>query len=422
MKTPRFKELEGRSPQFFMLMIVLAAMAAAGVLSALYMHHEGHIVTGMTNRIVWGTPHVFAVFLIVAASGALNIASIASVFGRSIYKPLSPLSMVMSMTILVGGLAILILDLGRPEHLIDVPLTQFLYNSMPSRWSHSVFGWNMILYTGFMALVLVYLWVTMERRYSKYAKTMGLFAFVWRLVMTTGTGLIFGFLIARPAFDAAILAPMFIVLSFAYGLAMFCLVLVPAYKWTGRDIGDVIINHLKKLLGIFVVAGLYFVFTFHLTNAYSVDNASGLETFLLFSDNSYTKAFWIGQVILGGLVPLALTLLPWFKSLGALVVASILVIFGGLSQMYVTIIGGQAYPMPLFPGKIVENVSSDGTVAPYSVDGGIAAYSASIYEVLLGLGGFAIAIILAIFAMNVLRILPESLADKDIDPHYDASK
>ena len=413
MKTPRYKELEGRSPQFFLLMAVLAALAAIGVFSAYQMHHEGHIITGMTNRIVWGTPHVFAVFLIVAASGALNIASISSVFGRTIYKPLSPLSMVVSLTVLVGGLAILILDLGRPEHLIDVPPVQFLYNSMPSRWSHSVFGWNMVLYTGFMGIVLVYLWFTLERRFNKYAKIASLFAFIWRLALTTGTGLIFGFLVARPGYDASMLAPMFIVLSFAYGLAFFSLILIPAYSWTGRELGDVIVNRLKTLLGIFVAAGLYFVFTFHLAKAYSAENANGIEAFLLFGDNSYSTVFWVGQIILGSLVPLALTLLPWFKSRGALVISSILVIFGGLSQMYVTIIGGQAYPMPLFPGKVVESATNDG---------GIAAYSATHYEVLLGIGGIAIAVLLAVFAMNVLRILPESLADKDTDPHHNPAK
>jgi molybdopterin-containing oxidoreductase family membrane subunit len=412
MKTPQFKELEGRSPQFFILMIVLAAIAAVGIYSAFMMHHEGHIITGMTNRIVWGTPHVFAVFLIVAASGALNVASIASVFGRKIYKPLSPLSMVLSLTILVGGLMILILDLGRPEHLIDVPLAQFFYNSMPSRWSQSVFGWNMILYTGFMGIVLVYLWFSLERRFNKYAKTAGLFAFVWRLALTTGTGLIFGFLVARPGYDAAMLAPMFIVLSFAYGLAFFCLMLIPAYSWSGRELGDAILNRMKTLLGIFAAAGLYFVFTFYIAKAYSADAAQGVISFLLFGDNNYSTAFWFGQVLLGGIIPIGLTLLPWFKSRGALIIASIAVILGGLSQMYVTIIGTQAYPMPLFPGKVVESVTNDGGIAPYS---------ASIYEILLGLGGIAVAILLAVFAMNVLRILPASLADKDTDPHHTAS-
>jgi Ni/Fe-hydrogenase subunit HybB-like protein len=50
--------------------------------AALYMEHSGHVVTGMNNQIVWGLPHVFAIFLIVAASGVLNVASIGSVFGK----------------------------------------------------------------------------------------------------------------------------------------------------------------------------------------------------------------------------------------------------------------------------------------------------------------------------------------------------
>ena len=71
---------------------VLGALILAGLGAAWYMEHHGHYVTGMSNRIVWGMPHVFAVFLIVAASGALNVASIASVFGRELYKPLARLS------------------------------------------------------------------------------------------------------------------------------------------------------------------------------------------------------------------------------------------------------------------------------------------------------------------------------------------
>jgi len=54
---------------------------------------------------------VFAVFLIVAASGALNVASVASVFGREVYKPLARLSGLLAVTLLAGGLAVLV----RPE-------------------------------------------------------------------------------------------------------------------------------------------------------------------------------------------------------------------------------------------------------------------------------------------------------------------
>ncbi len=62
------------------LAVLLAALIAAALWSVAYVEHHGHIVTGMNNQIVWGLPHVFAIFLIVASSGALNVASVACVF------------------------------------------------------------------------------------------------------------------------------------------------------------------------------------------------------------------------------------------------------------------------------------------------------------------------------------------------------
>jgi molybdopterin-containing oxidoreductase family membrane subunit len=83
MKKIQFSEWGISSPRYWGLLAFLAGVAGIGGLAALYMEHNGHWVTGMTNQVVWGTPHVFAVFLIVAASGALNVASIGSVSARS---------------------------------------------------------------------------------------------------------------------------------------------------------------------------------------------------------------------------------------------------------------------------------------------------------------------------------------------------
>ena len=115
MASVQYREIDGRSGAFYALLGALGALILAGLGAALTMEHQGHYVTGMSNRIVWGMPHVFAVFLIVAASGALNVASIASVFGRDLYKPLARLSGLLALTLLAGGLAVLVLDLGRPD-------------------------------------------------------------------------------------------------------------------------------------------------------------------------------------------------------------------------------------------------------------------------------------------------------------------
>ena len=136
MKPTTFREIDGNSKGYYSLLGLLGLMVAAGLGSAYYMEHNGHWVTGMNNQIVWGMPHVFAVFLIVAASGALNVASISSVFGKASYKPLAPLSGLMAICLLIGGLMVLVLDLGHPDRLI-VAMTTYNFQS--------IFAWNMIL-------------------------------------------------------------------------------------------------------------------------------------------------------------------------------------------------------------------------------------------------------------------------------------
>ncbi len=399
-----YREIEGRSLGFLALLAVLGAVVLASLGAAWYMEHNGHWVTGMTNQVVWGTPHVFAVFLIVAASGALNVASIASVFGRQLYKPLSRLSGLLALTLLAGGLAVLVLDLGRPDRLI-VAMTYYNFKS--------IFAWNIFLYIGFFVVVAVYLWMMMERRMNEYSKPVGVFAFVWRLILTTGTGSIFGFLVARSAYDTAVLAPMFIVFSFTYGLALFLLVLLAAMRWSGREFGDAVFERLRNLLGVFVAAALYFVAVYHLTNLY-ITERHGIEAFILRDGGVYTKLFWLGQVIVGGILPLGILFSAKLgKSRALVAVAAVLVVLGGLVQMYVTIIGGQAYPMPLFADKdILESSFFDGKVA---------SYAPSLPELLLGIGGIGIALIATVLAVKVLPFLPASLADADADPHHKAA-
>ena len=60
---------------------------------------------------------------------------------------------------------------------------------------------------------------------SNYSKPVGVFAFLWRIILTTGTGSIFGFLIARDAYGTAILAPLFIIMSLLYVTVIYLLIL-----------------------------------------------------------------------------------------------------------------------------------------------------------------------------------------------------
>ncbi len=394
METTRFSSIDAKSVQYWILLGGLALAALVGYLSAHHMDVEGHHISGMNNQIVWGFPHVVAIFLIVAASGALNVASISSVFGKVDYKPLARLSALLAIALLIGGLIVLVLDLGRPDRLI-VAMTVYNFKS--------IFAWNIFLYTGFIVITGIYLWMMMERKMNQFSKPAGLAAFIWRLILTTGTGSIFGFLVARQAYDAAIMAPLFVIMSFAFGLAVFILVLQASYKFTQRPLGDAMLMKLKKLLGIFVAAIFYFVFAYHLTNLYATEH-HGIERFILLDGGIYTFLFWVVQIVIGCLIPLALIFIkPFNQSRSLTTLACTLVIVGGLAQLYVIIIGGQAYPLVLFPGMEVSSSFYDGVVAEYAP---------SIFEILLGIGGTCLALIIVTVGIAVLDFLPESLSDQ----------
>ncbi|MGA7595914.1 MAG: NrfD/PsrC family molybdoenzyme membrane anchor subunit [Gallionella sp.] len=385
--------MANHSPLRFKTRLYYALLAAGGLVAmmGLYAAHmmetHGHIITGMNNQIVWGMPHVFAIFMIVTASGVLNIASIGSVFGKGVYKGRAPLAGMLSIALLAGGLAVLMLDLGRPDRII-VAATHFNLTS--------VFAWNIVLYSGLFTFVAIYTWTLLERRMNRWIKPAGLVVFAWRIILTTGTGLIFAFLVARQAYASAILPPMFLVMSFTWGLAVFHVVQSTMYNWNNRIQDPVILKRMRNLLGIFVLGTLYLVAVYHLSNLYFAKQTA-FEHFILVSGGIYPWMFWAGYVVLGSVLPLLLIYHPSLGKTKFVVFASIMVILGSFALLYVFIIGGQAFPLDIFPGYEVTSTFWDGQIGQYQP---------SLYEFLLGFGGLAIAFLITTIGVHALNFMP----------------
>jgi molybdopterin-containing oxidoreductase family membrane subunit len=386
--------MQRRDRRFWLRAGVLAALVACGLAAAHFMEERGHVVTGMTNRVVWGLPHVFAIFLIVAASGVLNVASVGSVFGKPEYKARAPLSGLLCLALLAGGLAVLMLDLGRPERMI-VAATHYNFTS--------VFAWNVFLYSGMFAIVAVYLWTLMERRMNPHAQRAGLAALAWRIVLTTGTGAIFAFLVARQAYGSALLPLLFILMSLAWGLAVFLLVQAVVYRDEGRKVAEDVLLRMRRLLGIFVACGLYFTLVWHLTNAYFAKQAA-FERFILVDGGVYPWMFWGGYVLLGSLLPIGLAFHRRLTGAVPVVVASLCTVAGAFAFLYVFIIGGQAWPLEIFPGYVASSSAADGSIA---------SYAPRLPEWLLGIGGVAIALTIATVGLRVLPFAPADAAPGD---------
>ncbi len=373
---------------YWFIFMALGGLILLGFASAAFMEHEGHYITGMNNQIVWGLPHIFAVTLIVIASGVLNIASLSSAFNKKLYKPLAPLSALSAIAFLIAGLIILVLDLGRPERLI-VAMTTYNFKS--------IFAWNIFLYSGFFVILSVYIWTMLDFNVHKFSSMVGKFAFGWRIILTTGTGSIFGFLVAREAYSTAVLAPLFIVMSLLYGTAVFYLILRVIAKLQSIEISSEITDSIRRLLLIFLLANIYFLILYHITNLY-ISKQIAVETFILLDGGPYTTMFWLGQVGLGLVIPLAFEMTNTHKTNFALTLTSIMIILGGFFAIAVIIIGGQAFPLNIFPDHVILE-------SPF-YDNVIHGYTPSIYEFGLGIGGTALALIIILILITNLKFIP----------------
>ncbi|WP_020560437.1 NrfD/PsrC family molybdoenzyme membrane anchor subunit [Thiofilum flexile] len=387
-----YSEVQQSGWGYYGVLMAGMALVGLGLIAFFYLEHTGHYVTGMNNQIVWGLPHVFAIFLIVAASGILNIGSIGTVFNNKAYQPLGRLSGLLAISCLIGGLMVLVLDLGRPDRLI-IAMTHYNFKS--------IFAWNIILYNGFLALVGLYVWAMMDHKIQYLYKPVGFAAFFWRLVLTAGTGSIFGFLVAREAYDSAIFAPLFILISFALGLALFILISYVLFTGAQRVLSKDLLKRKRYLLALFMGAVLFFEAIFHITALYAAEH-SHFEQFILSGASGYSLWFWLGHIVLGSIVPLCLLLLPWWREqVSSLLGAAALVVMGSFIQLYVIIIGGQAYPLTLFPNATVESSFFDGVIHTYTP---------TVWELMLGVGGVGVTLVMIMIGVKVLRFLPVSLA------------
>lgn len=374
--------------QFYALITVLGLLIGLGLWAFAHLEHSGHVATGMNNQVVWGLPHVFAIFLIVTASGALNIGSIGTVFGKQVYQPWARLSALLAISLLIGGLMILLLDLGRPDRLL-IAMTHYHFTS--------IFAWNMILYSGFLLLAVGYLSSMLDRKLKRFYQTFGWSLFIWRLVLTSGTGSIFGFLVARDAYNSAILAPLFIALSLTWGLALFLLVVYALQSWVGTTVSKELRQRLRGLLATFIATVLLLELVRHLSGLYSAER-SAAEQYLLWKGGFYSALFWVGQIIIGSLAPLSLIFYrPWKQSVSALLIAAAGVLLGGLAQLYALIISGQTVPLSLFAGA---EIASD------YFDGVMATYIPTVWEWLLAIGGIGLALLLMLLGIKFARIIP----------------
>jgi molybdopterin-containing oxidoreductase family membrane subunit len=380
-----FAPLEGRSKQYYAFMVVLFAVAGLGLLATYLFYSHGLYMTGMSNRVPWGFSIVMAIYYIGLSAGSLVLSAMSAVFGRKEFKPFSRVAALLAMFLLVGALLSIILDWGRPDRVF-VPFMHFNFLSM--------FSINGILYSTYILICFVYLLAMFAER-EKLVKAIALIAVLWAIGVHSGTGAIFGF-VPRELFQSPLLPPSFIAAALSSGTALMIIVLQLLFRYTERPFDERYVKELAKLLSVFIIVVVYFLFT---ENAYRIYLASSREMALYFLFGGFHSAvFWVGLIGLGIVIPGIILFNPGTKnSIKMINVAAVLHVVGVLCERYIIVIPGQTHPAEILPNMSVESVARYGEELTYSI---------SSLEALQALGIAAIVSIAFILGLKWFAMMP----------------
>lgn len=385
--------------------LVIAAGLGVGLFSFGYQLTAGLGVTGLTNTVTWGLYIVVFMFLVGVSAGGLIVVAGSELVGSHRLEPLNRLAVIVSGTAVAAAAISIIPDLGRP-----LAAWQMIVAPQPM----SPLVWDMLVISLYLAIAGVDLWIlTRPEPMARWLRIMAMVTLPVAVLVHSITAWIFGFLIARPFWNTAILAPLFISSALVSGTALVLIVAWIVRATTSWNPPKHVFTDLAKLL-VWFVAVDFFLLVAELVTAFTSQTAYHLAPLEMLFGGRHAPLFW-GQMIFGVMLPFLVYANPRLRSrTRLLVVAAVLSVLGVFAKRVNILMPGMYEPQINMPpgipgGRVGQGFEMNLLYVPTWVE----------YGVVIGIGAFAALLI----TLGVRRwVVPEDAgqdAGQDAGPAAD---
>ena len=275
---------------------LLSGGMLVGLGSFLYQWSQGLGQTGLTNTISWGMYIITFMFLVGVSAGGLIVAAGAELVGSHRFERMTRLAVIVSGTAIAAAAISILPDLGRPQ-LVWKMLRQ-------PHWT-SPLVWDVLIITVYLAIAAIDLWIlTRPNPRPGAMRRMAFVALPAAVLVHSITAWIFGLLVARPFWNTALMAPMFVSSALVSGTALLILVAHVVERTTDWDPGERALPDLGRLMVWFIGVDAFLLFAEVLTTYASrvPDHLKQLNVLLV---GRLAPVFWI-EVVLGVLLPFAI--------------------------------------------------------------------------------------------------------------------
>src|SRR3989338_1360046 len=219
---------------------------------------QGFIATNISQKVSWGSYIANFTYLVGVAAAAVLLVFPSYVYHNKAIKEVVLLGELLAVSAILMCLLFIGVDLGRSDHFWHIiPVIGKL--NFPT----SILAWDVVVLNIYLVLNL---YVPGYLLYKKYAgkpptdKTYLPFVYVsiiWAISIHTVTAFLYVGLGGRPYWNAAILAPRFLVSAFAGGPAILILIFKTVNYFSEFKIQEAVFEYLKKVFLYAMLANLF---------------------------------------------------------------------------------------------------------------------------------------------------------------------
>ena len=320
---------------------ICAAGLLAGIIAVASTITHGQIVTDASDRVPWGIDAPLYMFLAGASAGSFLIASL-SIFGFQRFKAVERVAVLQALVLLGIAPLFLIVGMGRPERFYMIH-----FSPNPT----SVIAWGAYILALYPIVGLIYGYYLVRRdlgsplspetvaRHDRRARLWGLLGIPLALAVGTYTGVLLGFVNARPLWHTALMPVLFLTSAVLSGVALLVLILTVMNRWTRHKTAPDLIRSLARLMLVLLVIDTFFLACEFLTGTY-IPGSEHREAWAVLFRGLGGWMFLGVEVLLGIVVPVVL-LSRGRETLRPVVAASVFVLIGVFAMRCNLILGGQ---------------------------------------------------------------------------------
>ena len=383
----------------------LALILLGGLVGGIFVFRKGLSITNLSDLVPWGLWITIDLSSIALAAGAFSLCAAVHLFGLKRYEPIARTATFVGLIGYTMAMLALVLDIGRPDRFWKALV---YWNPHSLLWEVTI---AIMLYTTVLVFETMTIFARLEwlrkhfptiaarmEHIHHYAPILAIIGLGLSSMHQSSLGAAYGIIKGRPFWFKPEMSVLFMFSAIVGGISLTLFASMLSSRLTPKaKINDALIERVSRFVGWLLIGYFYFRAWDALSMSYTYDPGQ-TEGLRLMTKGPLAFNFWIGEMILGMIVPMILLLYtPTRTNRFSRMLALFLVAAGVVVFRWDINISGLLVVMPYVPGQAIAYTS----------------YRPSLIEILTGSAIIAYGLTAFSLGVKFLRVVDHTLIEKE---------